>query len=86
MNAVKLFAKMLPIDRNDSVNLYDNADPDAKQVKTDSLNQNPSLWNLLFGNLNNIRKPSVITDATHPPLTLYFDDNLMEELWIAKTW
>jgi hypothetical protein len=80
VNTVELFAKMLPTNKNLDVNLYDIADPKA------ALNQNPSLGNLLTGNMVNIGKLGVITDATHPPLTLYFDDNKMEELWIAISW
>jgi hypothetical protein len=84
VNAVGLFAEMLPTSRNPSVNLYDNDDTSVSN--TDTLNQNPPFGNLLSGNLDKIARPAAITDATHPPLTLYFDNNSMEELWIAITW
>ncbi|CAG0965029.1 hypothetical protein ANRL2_01192, partial [Anaerolineae bacterium] len=75
VNMVELFAKMLPTNKKTNVRLYDNADPAAPNIKIDALKQNPSLGNLLSGNLVKIGKPAVITDATHPPLTLYFEDN-----------
>jgi hypothetical protein len=79
---VDFFAEML--DTNAQVKLYDKADKADSLVKTDAL-KNP-LGNLLTGNLVNISLPAAITDATHPPWTLYFDDNSMEDLWIAITW
>jgi hypothetical protein len=50
------------------------------------LGQNPALAGLFTGNLANISLPSAITDAKHPPLTVYFDNNSMENLWLAITW
>jgi hypothetical protein len=44
------------------------------------------LDSLLTGSLNKIAPPAAITDSTHQPLTLYFDNNSMEDLWIAMTW
>jgi hypothetical protein len=64
-----------------SVTLYDKAD---KSGVKDALT--PSLGKLLSGNLDKIGKPAAKTDATHPPMTLYFDNNSIEELWIAITW
>ena len=52
----------------------------------DSVVRNPLLGNLLTGKLKNIPLPAAVTDATHPPLTLRFDDNSMTDLWIAITW
>jgi hypothetical protein len=52
----------------------------------DDLVKNPLLGNLLTGGLNKITLPAAVTDATHPPLTLYFDNNSMEDLWLAITW
>ncbi|CAG0995270.1 MAG: hypothetical protein OIN86_12735 [Candidatus Methanoperedens sp.] len=54
VNTVKLFAKMLPTNKNLDLNLYDDADPAKSNIKIDALNQNPSLGNLLSGNLLNI--------------------------------
>jgi hypothetical protein len=34
----------------------------------------------------NVPLPAAITDATSPPLTLFFDNNTMEDLWMAITW
>lgn len=85
INAVGLFAKMLPTDKNDSMNPYDKADPYFANAKSDSLNRNPSVGNLLAGNLEKIGKPAAITDAIKP-WALYFDNNLREGLWIAVAW
>jgi hypothetical protein len=35
--------------------------------------------------LNKIALPAAVTDATHPALTLYLDNNSMEDLWVALT-
>lgn len=80
---VEFFAEMLPTDSTATVNLYDKPD---KTGNNDTLNQNPSFGNLLTGNLVKIARPAAVTDAAHPPLTLYFDHNLMNNLWVAITW
>jgi hypothetical protein len=41
---------------------------------------------LLTGSLPPAALPAAITDATHPPLTLYFDNNSMDDLWLTITW
>ena len=84
VKSVELFVEMLPTDTTTTVNLYDTADKTSGH--NDTLNQNPSLGNLLSGNLVNIALPAAITDATHPPLALSFDDNSMKDLWLAITW
>jgi hypothetical protein len=71
------------LDQATSVNLYTNA---TKAGTPDTLSQNPALASLFTGNLANISPPSAITDAKHPPLTVYFDNNSMENLWLAITW
>lgn len=76
---------MLPNDKNDSMNLYGEADPYAANTKSDSLNRTPSIGNLIAGNLGKIDKPATITDA-NKPCTLYFDNDSMEELWITVAW
>jgi hypothetical protein len=81
--AVGLFAEMSPTDKTTTVNIYDKAD---KTGNNDKLTQNPTLGNLLSGNLVKIALPATVTDVTHPPLTVYFDDNSMEDLWLAITW
>jgi len=79
----EFFAEMLPTDSTATVNLYDKPD---KTGNNDALNQNPSFGNLLTGNLVKIARPAAVTDAAHPPLTLYFDHNVMNNLWVAITW
>lgn len=54
--------------------------------RTDTIVKNPLLGNLLAGQLSNIPRPAAITDTTHPPLTLRFDDNSMSDLWVAIRW
>jgi hypothetical protein len=70
-------------DKTATVNLNDKGDMTGN---SDALAKNPSIGNLLNGSLNKIGLPSAITDATHPPLTIYFDDNSMEDLWMAVSW
>jgi hypothetical protein len=83
LKGVEFFAEMLSTDKSVTVQLYDKSD---KSGKNDTLNQNPLLGNLLSGNLAQIARPAAVTDAAHPPLTLYFDNNTMEDLWLAITW
>jgi len=52
---------------------------------SDTMVTNPPLNNLLTGSLNKIALPAAITDGTHPPLTLYFDNNSKDNLWLAVT-
>jgi len=83
LKKVALFAEMLPGDTAGSVNVYDKAD---RSGKTDALNRDPNLGNLVTGGLAQIALPAAVTDATHPPLTLHLDDNSMKDLWVALTW
>jgi hypothetical protein len=53
---------------------------------SDTLVRNPLLGHLLSGKLTNIPLPAAVSDATHPPLTLRFDDNSMSDMWLAITW
>jgi hypothetical protein len=82
ITGVQFFAQMLTSDKTATVNISDKAD----MTNNDALTKNPSIGNLLNGPLNKIGLPSAITDATHPPLTIYFDDNSMEDLWMAVSW
>ena len=84
LKAVELFAEMS--DNTITVNLYDQSDPGKPGVKSDTLSQNPLLGNLLTGNLANIALPAAVTDAKHPPLTLYCDHNTINDIWLAITW
>jgi hypothetical protein len=83
VNALEFFAEMPSGSTVSKVSLNDKADNTGK---SDTLAKNPLLGNLLAGSLSKIALPAAITDATHPPLTLYFDNNSMEDLWLAITW
>lgn len=49
------------------------------------LSRNPLLGNLLVGNVPKASLPPAITDPTKP-FSLYFDHNVMDDLWLAITW
>lgn len=80
VKAVQLFAEMATSATQVGVS--------DKNGQTDTtIVRNPLLGNLLTGKLANINQlPAAVTDATHPPLTLEFDNNSMNDLWIAITW
>jgi hypothetical protein len=78
---VDFFAEMT--DKTVSVNIYDEAN---KSGKNEILAQNPLLNGLLNGSLSKIAKPDLVTADPTKPFTLYFDNNLMKELWLAITW
>ncbi len=73
-------------DTTGTVNIYEKADKNKNGVNVDTLVKNPILGNLLSGALNKIALPSAITDAKHPPITLYFESNWIKGLWPAVTW
>lgn len=52
-----------------------------KNNKQDTLAANPAMGGLLVGSLNNILLP-----GSDPTLTLSFDSNVMDDLWLAITW
>ena len=83
IKAIEFFAKMPTGDKTTAVNINDKADESGNN---DVLVKNPLLGNLLAGSLTKIALPAAVSDATHPPLTVYFDHNEMAELWIAITW
>jgi hypothetical protein len=83
LKAVEFFAEMTAADNTPSININEKVD---KGGKNDILARNPLIGNLLAGSLTKIALPAAITDSTHPPLTLYFDDNSMKDLWLAITW
>jgi hypothetical protein len=83
LRAVEFFAQIAPSNSATAVNINDKADLSGK---ADTLVPDPLLNNLLTGSLTKIALPAGITDATHPPLTLYFDNNAMKDLWLAITW
>jgi hypothetical protein len=83
VRAVQFFAQMDPANSATTVNINDKPDLSGK---ADTLVPDPLLNNLFTGTLTNIALPAAISDATHPPLTLYFDNNTMDDLWLAITW
>jgi hypothetical protein len=83
LKAVEFFAEMPPGDATTTVTLNDKADGSGNK---DTLGLNPQFGSLLVGSLAKIALPAALTDTTHPPLTLYFDNNGMKDLWIAITW
>jgi hypothetical protein len=56
-------------------------DDPAGTKKEDTLKKDPTMKDLRIGKLTNIALPLPIGK-----FTLYFDDNSMEELWLALTW
>ena len=78
MEQVEFFAEMT--DQAVSVNLCDKAD---KSGKNEVLAQNPLLNGLLNGSLSKITKPNPVMADPTKPYTLYFDNNLMKELWVG---
>jgi hypothetical protein len=52
----------------------------------DTLVRNPLMSTLLAGSLVKIPFPAAVSDSTHPALTVSFDNNAMEDLWLAITW
>jgi len=83
LTGVEFFAEMLPGSTPATVNVNDKADLTGKG---DTLAKNPAMGNLLVGSLSKIALPAAVSDSTHPPLTLYFDNNSMKDLWMALTW
>lgn len=83
LKAAEFFAAMPPGDNTATINLNAKAD---KSGANDALAKNPLLGNLLTGSLIKNAPPAAITDSTHPPLTLFFDNNSMEDLWLAIIW
>jgi hypothetical protein len=83
LTGVEFFAEMTPNDTTPTININDKSDFTGNG---DMLSKNPAMGNLLAGSLNRIAKPAAVSDSTHPPLTLYFDHNNMQELWVALSW
>ena len=83
VKGVEFFAEMPPGSAAATINLNDQANLTGNG---DTLVANPLLNHLFAGSLHKIARPAAITDSTHPPLTIYFDNNSMEDLWMAITW
>ncbi|HTT19614.1 MAG TPA: hypothetical protein VMG82_11735 [Candidatus Sulfotelmatobacter sp.] len=83
LTGVEFFAELPPNDSTPTININDKSDLTGNN---DTMAKNPAMGNLLAGSLNKIAKPAAVSDSTHPPLTLYFDHNNMQDLWMALTW
>jgi hypothetical protein len=83
IKAVEFFAKMPAGNTTTTVNMNDKANESGNN---DTLVKNPLLGDLLTGSLGKIALPAAVSDAAHPPLTIYFDHNSMTDLWMAITW
>lgn len=79
ITGIQLFAEFS--DKTGAVNLYAKADKSAP-AKPDTLVPNPAYGGLLAGALVSIKPPASVTG----PFTLYFDNNKMQDLWLAITW
>ena len=78
IKAIEFFAEKHQI-TSQTINISD------KSGNNDVLTQNPMLGNLFTGALSKIPLPAAIT-GNGSPLTLYVDDNSMDDLWLAITW
>jgi hypothetical protein len=83
VKSVAFFAEMPATDKTAAISINDK--PDKSGKPPDTLARNPLMGNLLGGALESITRPSAITDA-NSPMTLYFDNNSMNDLWLAITW
>jgi hypothetical protein len=83
VKAVEFFAEMPAGDKTTTINGFDKPN---QAGNTFALSRNPLLGNLLMGNLPKASLPAAVTDATHPPLSVYFDNKSIEDLWLAITW
>jgi hypothetical protein len=64
------------------IEVADTADPTDTSATKDELVNDPSLGHLLIGSLSNIGLPAKPIGL----LRLYFDANVLDDLWIAVTW
>jgi hypothetical protein len=78
---IQFLAEM--VDGSTSANIYANA---VGTGLSDPLAANPTYGNLLVGSLKNAVAPWPPPPPPTGPLNLYFDHNLMKNLWMAITW
>jgi hypothetical protein len=74
-----------------SINVTEKAYGSGEEVTFITLNKNPSFGDLLVGTLKEIPLPTTVEDTVYPQTVefkfkLNFDDNTMEDLWLAVTW
>ncbi|MBW2690226.1 MAG: insecticidal toxin protein, partial [Deltaproteobacteria bacterium] len=77
LKRVDIFAKPTK-DTKTSIEIFDNSDAAGDP---DSLDKDTSLNDIRVGKLTNIQLPAAIGE-----FSLYFNDNSMEDLWLALTW
>jgi hypothetical protein len=83
LKAISFLAERSAADNTSTAHIFAKAD---KTGNSATLTVNPSLGSLLTGSLPQPLLAAALTDATHPPLILYFDYNSMSDLWVAITW
>ena len=83
VKGVEFFAELAPGDNTTSIHMNDKADQSGN---SDTLALNPLMVGMLSGTFTKIRLPAAITGGAQGPLTVFFDDNSMDDLWIAITW
>jgi len=77
LKRVDIFAKPTK-DTETNIEVFDNSDAAGDP---DSMDKDSSLNDARVGKLTNIQLPAAIGE-----FTLYFNDNSMEDLWLALTW
>ncbi len=82
LTGVEFFAEMLPGGSSAPVNINDKPDLTGNG---DTLAKNPGMGNLFMGALTKIALPAAVSNSANP-LTLYFDNNSMKDLWMTLTW
>lgn len=82
LKQMDFFAKPTKDKTKDTIKVLDKLKDDSNgKIKEDKLEKYAPLDNIRSGKLENIALP-----AATEKFTLYFDDNSMEELWIAISW
>jgi hypothetical protein len=85
LEGVQFIAEMPPGNSTTTVNVNAKADLSGNNY---TLVADPLLNNLLSGKIGKADFPPAISNSTNPPtpLTYYFDNNSMNDLWLAITW
>ena len=69
-------------DTKSTITVYDKADNTPEETRKDKLVIVPALGHLRSGELKTVFRPATPIGA----FSLYFDDNSMEDLWLALAW